>query len=89
MNEKTKRMKEANYFNKDGDCYVHIEMKGGKDCQMIMAGDGLALLHGITGAVHRLGVLSNNSFLETLEKINEYYTTTDGETVTEIIGRIK
>ncbi len=35
MSEKAKRMKEASYFNKDGDCYIHIEMKGGKDGETV------------------------------------------------------
>lgn len=67
------RMAEANQFNHEMDCYIHVEMKDGKNCEIVMAGGGLALLHGLAGVTERMGTLSDTPFDEVLKAINDIH----------------
>lgn len=71
MIDKKARMQEAERFKREGDCYIHTEMKGGGNCETILAGDGLAILHGINAAISRLARISGSSYDATLETLRD------------------
>lgn len=71
MLNKEGRMKEAEHFANINDAYIHVEMKNGQNCEIIIAGDGLALIHAVGGIIERLGQLNNTSFENTIEGIKE------------------
>lgn len=73
MIDQKARMAEADQFKHEMDCYIHVEMKDGKNCEIVMAGGGLALLHGIAGVVERMGTLSDTPFDEILKAINDIH----------------
>lgn len=62
---------EAERFQGEGDCYLHIEMKGGTGCEVLMAGDGMAILHGLCGAIKRLGEIRGVDFATVLGALRE------------------
>lgn len=72
MINKETRMKESEQFKGESDCYIHIEMKNGV-CERIIAGHGLAIIHGLCAAVDRLATLTGNSFDETLMAMQEWH----------------
>lgn len=73
MINKEARMTEAEYFNSESDCYIHVEMKGGKNCEIVIAGGGIALIHGIAGVCERIGTLSDTPFDEVLKAIKDIH----------------
>jgi len=75
MNRK-RLTEEAEGFQGEGDCYIHVEMKGGKNCEVLLAGDGLAVLHGLCGAVQRLGEIKGGAFETTLNAMRAMHEAT-------------
>lgn len=67
------KMKESEQFAGENDCYIHVEMKDGKNCERLIAGDGLAIIHGLCGAVDRFSTLTGNSFDETLMAMRDWH----------------
>ena len=63
--------KRAERFQDSGDCYIHVEMKDGK-CEMMIAGDPLALIHSLVGILDRMGHLSGVGHETMLEVLNKY-----------------
>lgn len=79
MFDKGKKLAEAKRFNAQGDAYIHAEMKNGKDCQIVLSGDGLAILHALGGVIDRVSTLTNASFRCTIETIAEMHDKTTKE----------
>lgn len=75
MLNKEMHMKAAQQFAAENSCYIHTEMKNGKHCETILAGDGVAILHGICGEIHRAAQLGGMTFAETLDIIKEIHET--------------
>ena len=73
MLNKEGRMKEAEHFSNFNDAYIHVEMKNGRNCEIILAGDSLALIHAVGGIIERLGQIQNASFENTIEGIKEMH----------------
>ena len=73
MIDKDKHMRNAEQFHGEGDCYIHTEMKNGQQCETILAGDGLAILHGICGEISRVAQIRGATFEQTLEAIRKMY----------------
>lgn len=71
MIDKEKHMRNAAQFHGEGDCYIHTEMKNGQQCETILAGDGLAILHGINSAISRVARISGTSYDATLEMLRD------------------
>lgn len=67
--DRAARLAEAEEFRGPGDCYIHAEMKGGKNCELVIAGGGQALVFGIAGAIQRLAEKSGTSFQEVIEAV--------------------
>lgn len=66
------KMKESEQFAGENDCYIHVEMKDGK-CERLIAGDGLAIIHGLCGAIDRFATLLKTSFNATLMALKEWH----------------
>ncbi len=62
-----KIVKEAKSFMGDHDCYIHIEMKGGKDCSVAMGGSIPAIHYGIGQAIQKVADYYGNSFDDVIE----------------------
>lgn len=73
MLDRSARMKEAAQFSGENSCYIHTEMKNGRNCETILAGDGVAILHGICGEISRVAQISGATFEQTLETIREMH----------------
>lgn len=73
MINKEARVEEANTFNEEHDCYIHVEMKGGRNCEIVIAGGGLALAHGIGGVIERISVLSKTPFEEVIKTVADLH----------------
>lgn len=73
MIDREKRMREAAQFRGENSCYIHTEMKNGRNCETVLAGDGVAILHGICGEINRVTQISGATFEETLETIREMH----------------
>lgn len=82
MIDKAKRMKEAGAFQGENDCYIHTEMKNGKGCATVLAGGGVAILHGICGEITRVSQISGATFEETLKAIRELHGTATAGNIT-------
>ena len=65
-------MEESKLFCHRGDCYIHVEMCNGKNCNIIIAGDGQAIVHGVVGIIHRISEKAEISFKETLKLLRDY-----------------
>lgn len=72
MMNKDFHMKEAAKFQGEGDCYIHIEMKDGKRCERICAGDILGMIHGTCGIIDNLAKYTDRTFYEVLKDIKDY-----------------
>ena len=70
--EKESHIKKADKFKEEGDCYLHVEMKGGKKCEMMIAGDPMAIIHAITGVLDRMGELNGVGHDVMLDILNKY-----------------
>lgn len=66
------KMKESKQFTGEDDCFIHVEMKDGH-CERLMAGDGLAIIHGLCGAIDRFATLSKTSFDATLQALKAWH----------------
>lgn len=73
MLNKEMHRKAAQQFVAENSCYIHTEMKNGKHCETVIAGDGAAVLHGICAEIHRAAQLGGMKFEETLEIIKEMH----------------
>ena len=62
-------MREAEHFANLNDAYIHAEMKNGKNCEIILSGDGLGIIHAVGGIIERLATLQRSSFDETIRAI--------------------
>lgn len=80
MLNKEQHQKAARQFCGKDCCYIHTEMKNGKHCETVLAGDGAAILHGICGEIHRAAQLGGMTFDETLGIIKEMH---EAATITE------
>lgn len=69
MLDQRQRMAEAQDFDGPGDCYIHVEMMNGKNCEIVIAGGGQALAWGVAGIINRIAVKSGTSFQEVLEAV--------------------
>lgn len=72
MNAQKEKAK-AEKFNKKGMAYIHAEYKGNGDNQMMIAGDGIALLAAASHLLSRIGELSGEGFHNTLMEVAEMY----------------
>lgn len=79
MINKEARIEEANTFNEKYDCYIHVEMKGGRDCEIVIAGGGLALADGISGVIERISVLSKTPFEEVIKTVTDLHSLGENE----------
>lgn len=80
MIDREKRMKEAVQFTDKNSCYIHTEMKNGRKCETVLAGDGVAILYGICGEISRVCQISGGTFEQALETIRQiHYTNIKGE----------
>ena len=80
MIDREKRMKEAAQFTGENSCYIHTEMKNGRKCETVLAGDGVAILYGICGEISRVCQISGGTFEQALEAIRQmHYTDIKGE----------
>lgn len=66
------KMEESKQFTGEDNCYIHVEMKDGH-CERLIAGDGLAIIHGLCGAIDRFATLSNTSFDATLQALKAWH----------------
>lgn len=73
MLDRSARMKEAAQFSGEYSCYIHTEMKNGGKCETVLAGDGVAILHGICGEIERVAQISGATFEQTLDTIREMH----------------
>ena len=55
-------MREAEHFANLNDAYIHAEMKNGKNCEIIISGDGLGIIHAVGGIIERLATLQRQDF---------------------------
>lgn len=55
-------MREAEHFTNLNDAYIHAEMKNGKNCEIILSGDGLGIIHAVGGIIERLATLQRQDF---------------------------
>lgn len=60
---------EAERFTGPGDCYIHIEMQGGRKCGIVIAGGGQAIVFGLAGAINDLANRTGTSFEAVIEAI--------------------
>lgn len=65
-------LKEAEKFQGEGDCFIHIEMKNGKHCERLCGGDIVAILHGTVGLIDNLARYTNSTFADVLKDIRGY-----------------
>ena len=69
MINKDAKINESARFCNTGDCFIHVEMQDGKNCEVLVAGDGLAILHGIGCVINRMGEKAGIGFTDTIEEI--------------------
>lgn len=66
--DRAKEEQYAKQFDKEGSCYVKGEMTAGA-LELIVSGDGLAVLHTATCIIDRIAALSGTPFEEALEAV--------------------
>lgn len=57
----------------DDDAFIHAEMLHGRNCEIVIAGNGVALLYALTGIIDRFSELADADFDETIEAIKTMY----------------
>lgn len=60
------------------DCYIHIEMKNGGNCERLFAGGYPAILHGLAGGISRLAELSKQTPLAVLYDLEAWIKKAEG-----------
>lgn len=59
----------AKDFVREGDCFIHTEMKNGKQPETVLSGDLLGVAWGIAAEINRLSELTQTTFDETAQLI--------------------
>lgn len=70
MKDKAYHINAAKEFQGEGSCYIHTEMKNGRNCETVLCGDMIAMLHGIGAEINRLSELTHTTFEDTLVAVN-------------------
>ena len=70
--DRERLMKEAENYKGAESCYIHIELKDG-ECQQLIGGGGLALIHGMCGAIEKMADLGGFDFEEVFSMIRQWH----------------
>ena len=57
----------AKQFQGRDDCYIHVEMKDGGVCEVLLAGTGKAVLYGLICAVQQFATFAGSSFEDAID----------------------
>ena len=57
----------AKQFQGRDDCLIHVEMKDGGVCEVLLAGTGKAILYGLICAVQQMATFSGGSFDDAID----------------------
>lgn len=60
-------IKMGQHFQGETDCFIHVEMKDGKNCECAVAGGGMAVLHGVGAVINYVAMVSGQSVADTWE----------------------
>ena len=73
---------EASFYDGEKDCYIHVTMKNGEVCEILVAGNGFALVYGLSMTVHRISKILGGDphcILSDMEKMIEQRNSCDTE----------
>lgn len=65
----------AKSFQDENDCFIHVEMKDGGVCEVLLVGTGKAVLYGFVCAIQQFATFAESSFgdavdaMQSLQKV--------------------
>ena len=60
-------LKRAEQFQGRDDCRIHVEMKDGGVCEVLLAGTGEAVLYGLICTIQKLAAFAGSSFDDAID----------------------
>lgn len=76
----------AESFVREGDCFIHTEMKNGKRPETVLSGDLLGIAWGIAAEINRLSELAKTTFDETTQLILLMHHNTGYKNARDMLG---